>query len=333
MEYRVLGRTGLQLSILALGSSNFCNPTPEEEAVRIIHRAVDAGINCIDTADIYAGGRAEQVIGRALEESGRRDGVVVVTKVHFPTGGGPNDQGNSRYHILRACAASLRRLRTEYIDLYLIHRPSFSVSVEETLRALDDLVRQGKVRYIGCSTHPAWKVLEAVLTSSLRGYVPYVAEESPYNLVDRRIENELVPMCQAYGVGILAWSPMAMGVLAGRYPAGQPYPADSRAARRGGEYVGRVTPRAVEVGRQFGALAQERGVAPAQLALAWVTEQAGITSAICGPRTIEQLESALPAANLRLDDAVRTTCDALVPPGGAVADFHNTSGWAVAPPP
>jgi aryl-alcohol dehydrogenase-like predicted oxidoreductase len=201
------------------------------------------------------------------------------------------------------------------------------VPVEETLRALDDLVRQGKVRYIGCSTHPAWKVLEAILISSFRGYVPYVAEESPYNLLDRRIENELIPMCQSYGVGILAWSPMAMGVLAGRYPAGEPYPADSRVARRGGEYFGRVSPRAVEVGQQFVSLAHERGIVPAQLAVLWVMAQAGITTAICGPRTIEQLELMLPVAGMHLEDAVRTACDALVRPGAAVADFHNTSGW------
>jgi aryl-alcohol dehydrogenase-like predicted oxidoreductase len=327
MNYRSLGRTGLQISTLSLGASNFCNPTPEAEAIRIVHRAVDAGINCFDTANIYSDGASERVLGRALADGGRRDNAVVVTKVHYATGPGPNDQGNSRAHILRACEDSLRRLQTEYIDLYLIHRPSDTVPVEETLRALDDLVRAGKVRYVGCSTHPAWKVLEGVLVASSRGYSPYAAEESPYNLLDRRIENELIPMCRSYGVGILAWSPMAMGVLAGRYPKGEFYPTDSRAARRGPEYAGRATPRAIEVGSRFVAVAQARGIPPGRLAVLWVTAQQGITTAICGPRTTEQLEFILPVAEMQLDESVRAACDDLVPPGTAVADFHNTSGW------
>ena len=198
---------------------------------------------------------------------------------------------------------------------------------DETLGALTDLVRQGKVRYVGCSTHPAWKVMEALMVSELRGYARYMVEEPPFNLLDRRIENELIPLCQAHELGILAWSPMGMGVLAGRYAPNSPYPPDSRAGRRGSEYGGRVTPRAVDVGTRFLALAQAHQISPGQLAVLWVKEHEGITAAIIGPRTVPQLEHMLPVLDMRLVPSIQEACDALVPPGSAVADFHNTSGW------
>ncbi len=327
MDYRPLGRTGVRVAPLCLGAFNFANPTPEDEAARMIGVALDAGINMLDTADSYTDGESERFIGRILAANGRRDEVVLATKLFYPVGPGPNQRGVSRLHILRACEASLRRLQTDHIDLLQMHRPSFDVPVDETLGALTDLVRQGKVRYIGSSTYPAWKVMEALMVSELKGLARFVSEQPPYNLLDRRIENELVPLCQAYGLAIFPWAPLAQGVLAGRYATAQNYPAESRAARRGGIYAERVTEPGIAVGQQFARLAEQAGLPPAQLALLWVKEQPGITAPIFGARTVEQLEGVLPILDLRLSDDLRAACDALVPPGGAVVNFHNTSGW------
>jgi len=327
MRYRPLGRTGVRVSPLALGTFNFPDPTPEEEAIRIVERALDAGINLIDTADSYNGGECERVVGRALAKSGRRDQVVLATKVYFPTGSGPNDRGSSRRHVIKSCEQSLRRLATDYIDLYQIHRPDPDTPVEETLGALTDLVRAGKVRYVGCSTHPAWQVMEALMVSELRGFVRYVSEQPPYNLLDRRIENELVPLCQQYGLAIIPWAPLAQGVLAGRYADAVSPPADSRAVLRGGVYAERVNARGVMVGARFVDLARQANLAPAQLALLWVKDQPGVTAPIVGLRTLAQLDEILLVLDMDLDDELRTACDALVPPGSAVANFHNSAAW------
>jgi aryl-alcohol dehydrogenase-like predicted oxidoreductase len=327
MEYRILGRSGVRVAPLCLGTDNFANPTPEAESIEIINRALDGGINLIDTSNSYVKGESERIIGRALAGNGRRHQVIIATKAHYPTGPGPNDRGNSRLHLMRACEDSLRRLGTDYVDLYQLHRPSFDIPIDETLSALTDLVRQGKVRYIGSSTAPAWKVMEGVMVSELKGYVRFVSEQPPYNLLDRRIENELVPMCQAYGLGILPWTPLAMGVLAGRYADAEHYPAGSRASLRGGIYAERVTARGIEVGNQFVQLAEERDISPAQLAVLWVKDQAGITAPLIGPRTIEQLEHFLPVMEMDLDETTRLACDALVPPGSVVANFHNSAPW------
>ena len=329
MEYRNLGRTGVRVAPVALGTFNFGGRTPAAEAEKILQRALDAGINLVDTADSYWQGESERIVGQALAASGRRDDVVLATKVHYPTGDRPNDRGNSRLHIMRACEASLRRLQTDHIDLYQIHRPDPAVPVEETLRALTDLVRQGKVRYIGCSTHPAWQVMEALMVSEARGLARYVSEQPPYNLLDRRIENELIPLAQRYDLAILPWGPLGMGVLAGRYDgAGDgDLPADSRAEQVGGIYAERVTPRGIEVGHRFSQLAAEADLSPAQLAVLWNKDQPGVTAPIVGPRTVAQLEELLPALEMSLDSDLRAACDELVPPGTAVVDFHNTAPW------
>lgn len=351
MEYRTLGRTGVKVSPICLGTDNYGFVTPEDEAIRMINRAIDAGINLLDTANVY---KSEPIIGKALAENGKRHQVLVATKVHHPVGPGPNERDLSRLHIMRQCEESLRRLKTDYIDLYQLHRACFHIPVEETLSAMTDLVRQGKVRYVGSSTHPAWKIMEAIMVSELKGYVRFVSEQSPYNLLDRRIENELVPMCQTHGVGILAWSPLAMGILAGRYVGWdgkiENYPAGSRAAwdvegrtkdpagsqgtKRdvqappgGGIYSERVTPEAVTVGNRFVQLAKEYGIPPAQLALLWAKDQEGITALLAGARTMEQLELVLPVLDMELDESVRAACDELVPPGTNVANFLNTALW------
>ncbi|MCY4353224.1 MAG: aldo/keto reductase [Truepera sp.] len=326
MEYRQLGRTGIKVSPLVLGTANFADPTPEDEAHRIVDRAVEAGINLIDSGNVYADGESERFIGRALKASGNRDKVLLATKAYYPTGPGPNDQGNSRHQLIQACQDSLKRLQTDRIDLFQLHRDDPEVPVEETLAALTDLIRWGMVRYIGCSTHPAWRVQEAIMVSELKGYARFVSEQPPYNLLDRRIENELVPMCRANGLGIITWSPMAMGILAKRYVS-MDFPEDSRAALRGGIYADRVTPQGIEVGRRFVALAWERDISPARLAILWVKDQPGITAPIIGPRTADQLDELLPVLEMSLDDEVRAVCDELVPPGSAVANFHNSAPW------
>jgi aryl-alcohol dehydrogenase-like predicted oxidoreductase len=327
VEFRRLGRSGLEVAPLALGTDNFANPTPVEECRAMLDAAVAGGVNLVDTSDSYAGGEAERIVGRWLEDRGRRDDVLIATKVFYPTGPGPNDRGLSRAHVLRACEASLRRLGTDWIDLYQTHRPDPDTALDETLRALDDLVTQGKVRYLGSSTAPAWHVVEARLTSERLGLAPFVSEQSPYNLLDRRIENELVPACQRHGLGLLAWSPLAMGMLAGRYASAEAPPEGSRKALRGGIYGERVTARGVEVGNRFAALARAAGHEPAQLAVVWVREQPGITAPIVGPRTLDQLEQQLATLEMLLDDSLRAQCDELVPPGSVVASFFNTAPW------
>jgi aryl-alcohol dehydrogenase-like predicted oxidoreductase len=327
MDYRILGRTGVKVAPLGLGTDNFANPIPQAEAARIILRALDAGINLLDTSNSYAKGESERILGATLAESGRRDEVLLATKAHYPTGPGPNDRGNSRLHLLKACEDSLRRLRTDHIDLYQLHRPSFDIPVEETLGALNDLVRQGKVLYIGSSTAPAWKVMEGLMVSEAKGYARFVSEQPPYNLLDRRIENELVPLCESYSLSLLPWSPLAHGLLAERYGSAQSFPAESRAALRGGIYAERITARGIEVGKKFAELAREAGLSPAQLAVLWVKDQRGVTAPLIGPRTFEQLEHFLPVLEMKLDDRLRAACDELVPPGSAVANFHNSAPW------
>jgi aryl-alcohol dehydrogenase-like predicted oxidoreductase len=327
MEYRVLGRTGVRVSSLALGTANFADPTPEDESKQILERAVDAGINVIDTGDSYAKGEAERIIGRALKENGLRQKVLLATKVFPPTGPGPNDRGSSRVHILQACEESLERLQTDYIDFYYIHRFDPDTHQEETLGALDDLVRSGKVRYVACSTHPAWRVMEALAISDRRGYPRFCCEQPPYNLLDRRIENELVPLCLEHDLGLFPWSPIAQGVLTGRYANAKSFPEGSRAAYRGGIYAERINEAGIEVGNRFVALAAEAGIPPIQLAVLWVKDQLGVTAPIIGPRTLDHLADLLPVADMRLSEDVRQACDELVPPGGMVANFHNSSGW------
>ncbi|HTX72896.1 MAG TPA: aldo/keto reductase, partial [Rectinemataceae bacterium] len=325
MQYRNLGRSGLMISPLCLGTWNFGDSTPAAVAEAMVHRAIDAGINIIDTADVYADGECERILGRALAGS-PRDRVILVTKAHYPTSPDPNDRGNSRRHLLRAAEDSLRRLGTDWIDIYLVHRPDLELPQEESLRALDDLVRQGKVRYIGCSTYPAWLVMEALALSERLGLERFIVEEPPYNLLDRRIENELVPLALRYGMGLLTWAPLAAGQLAGRYTdPGRP-PADSKAARI--EYVAeRISERGIDAARRLALIARGLDMSASQLALLWAKDRPGVSAPIIGPRTMAHLEEALPVLDMVLDAGTESALDAIVPPGSAVADFHNTSGW------
>lgn len=327
MLYRSLGRSGMKVSQICLGTFNFSNPTSEEDSIKIVERASVAGINFLDTSNNYTNGESERIVGRAIARIGNRHNFVVATKAHFPVGPSPNDSSNSRVHLVRACEDSLRRLGTDYIDLYQLHRPSFDIPVDETLRALTDLIQQGKVRYIGCSTFPAWKVMESLMASEVKNLARFISEQPPYNLLDRRIENELVPLCQAYGIGIIPYAPLAQGVLAGRYSVAKDFPADTRAGRLGGVFVGRVNQSGIEIGKQLSDLARRHDLQPAQLPLLWVKDQPGITAPIFGPRTLDQLEGILPVLEMSLSDELRAACDKLVPPGSAVTNFHNGCTW------
>lgn len=325
MELRPLGRTGVRVSSLALGCMNLGSNTPEDESIRIVHKSLDHGINLVDTADVYGNGASEEVVGKALAD-GRRDQVVLTSKCHFPMSENVNDRGNSRLHIIIAVEASLRRLQTDRIDLYQIHRPDATTPQDETLRALDDLVSQGKVHYIGCSTFPAWEVMEALAISERHGWARYVTEQPPYNLLDRRIENELIPLAQRYELGLLTWSPLAMGMLAGRYQQADAPPKGSRVDRLGGIYGQRVTDPALDKARAIAGVAVEAGMVPAAMALAWVRTRPGVTAALIGPRTEDHLDVALSAADLQIRADVAARLDAIVPPGSAAANFLNNPG-------
>jgi aryl-alcohol dehydrogenase-like predicted oxidoreductase len=326
MEYRQLGRTGVSVTPFCLGTMNFGGPTPKEESIAIMLRALSAGINFVDTSNSYTNGESERIVGEVLKQYGRRDQIVLATKVYNKAGDGINDKGLTRFHIIKACEDSLRRLQTDHIDLYQMHRPPVNIPQDEALRAFDDLVHSGKVVYIGTSTFPAWLVMEGLAISERQGWNRYISEQPPYNLLDRRIENELVPLCQRYGVALLPWSPLAGGILTGRY-AEETLPEDSRAVRQGSLFQARVTERARNVARKVAEMAAERGLTAAQLSLLWVKDQPGITAPILGPRTMAHLESFLPVMEMKLADADRPLFDALVHPGNAVADFYNSNEW------
>jgi aryl-alcohol dehydrogenase-like predicted oxidoreductase len=326
--YRPLGRTGLAVSPICLGSDNFANPTPEDESFEIINYAINHGINLIDTANSYAAGQSEEIIGCCLKENGRRDDVILATKVHYPVGSkGINDRGNSRKHLIKACEDSLRRLQTDYIDIYQTHRVCMQTPLEETLGALTDLQRQGKIRYAGSTTSPSWKITEASMLAEYRGLIRMVSEQLPYNLLDRRVENEILPAASAAGLAVFVWSPLAMGLLADRYSSSKPETFNTPRFNRGGIYAERITHAAADAGQRFAQVARDFELAPASLALLWVKDQPDITAPLCGPRTLAQLEDLVPVMQMNLSDEMRRACDQVVPPGSAIADFLNSAPW------
>lgn len=327
MEYRPLGRTGVQVTSLCLGCMMFGRRTGADESITIIDRALDAGINFLDTANVYARGQSEEITGNALKRNGKRQRVILATKVHGRMADDdPNSFGNSRRHIIEQCEASLKRLQTDYIDLYQIHRPESDTPIDETLRALDDLVRSGKVRYIGTSTFGAWQVVESLWVSKELGLNRFVSEQPPYNILDRRVERELVPMALTFGIGLIPWSPIAGGLLSGKYRRGEPPPAGTRFAdpnTPGRER--RLREEVFDVIDQLERIAQSKDCTMVQLSLAWVMAQPGITSPIIGPRTLAQLEEYLGAPAVALTQADRQQIDALVEPGGMVSPHYEAN--------
>jgi aryl-alcohol dehydrogenase-like predicted oxidoreductase len=326
MKYRNLGRTGVKVSPLCLGCMMFGRKTGEADSARIIDRALDAGINFLDTANVYGNGASEEATGKALRANGKRDRVVLATKVHGKMADDdPNAQGNSRRHILRQCEASLRRLQTDWIDLYQIHRPQSDIPIDETLRALDDLVRSGKVRYVGTSTFAAWQVVESLWVAKELGLNRFVSEQPPYHLLDRRIERELVPMAETWGTAIIPWSPLARGFLTGKYRRGEEAPGGSRLAGETNQRTQRMLSDAgFDVLERVEAIAGEKGCTPSQLSLAWCMHQPGITSPIIGPRTMEQLEDNFGALEVSVTDEDRRRLDEVARPGECIAPFYET---------
>jgi len=322
MEMRTLGRTGVKVSPLCLGAMMFGawgNPD-HEDSVRIIHAALDAGINVVDTADVYSRGESEEIVGEALA-GGRRDDVVLATKAHGPMGDDPNHQGNSRRWLVRELEASLRRLQTDHVDLYQIHRPSPDTDVEETLDALTDLQRAGKIRYFGSSTFPASEIVQAQWAAEKRHSGRFVTEQPPYSLLVRGIEREVLPVTQQYGMGTLVWSPLAGGWLSGKWRKGQDAPDNNRSKAMEGRMASRydlsdpVNQRKLDAADALGRLADDHGIPLVELAIAFTLRHPGVTSAIIGPRTMEQLTSQLGAADVVLADEVLDAIDEIVPPG------------------
>jgi aryl-alcohol dehydrogenase-like predicted oxidoreductase len=333
MEYRTLGRTGIQVSPLCLGAMMFGSwGNPDRQAgMEVIRAGLDAGINFVDTADVYSRGESEEIVGQALK--GRRDEVVLATKFHGPMGDDPNQRGNSRRWIARACEDSLRRLGTDWIDLYQVHRPDPGTDIDETLGALSDLIRAGKVRAIGSSTFPAEEIIEAQWVAQSRGRERFRCEQPPYSIFARGVEASVLPTCQRYGMGVIPWSPLNGGWLTGRYRRGGTPQGSGEGV--GGTRADRMperfdpsdtyNARKLDLVEELSKLASDAGCSMVQLALAFVLNHPAVTSAIIGPRTMDQLQGQLGAPDIRLDDGVLDRIDELVPPGTNVAPWD--AGW------
>ena len=312
MEYRRLGKSGLEVSAIGLGTNNFGDNSrwpfhmgPDESAA-VVHAALDAGVNTIDTANAYGAGRSEEYVGRALR--GRREEAVIATKVHAAMGPGPNREGLSRKAIMREVEESLRRLGTDYIDLYQLHQVDPQTPIEETLRALDDLVRSGKVRYVGCSNFEAWRLCEAMWTSRSLGLAPMASVQPPYSLLDRGVEAELLPVCERYGVGVLPYFPLAHGLLTGKYGRGEPPPPGSRLAAHGAP----LEDADFDLIEALGAFAAERGRTLLELAFAWLLARPAVSSVIAGATSPDQVRANAATADWHLTAGDVAAVDAIL---------------------
>ena len=331
MENRTLGRTGISVSRYCLGAMMFGGMGNRDHAdcVRIIHKALDSGINFIDTADVYSAGESEQIVGKALKD--RRDKVVLATKFYAPMGQDPTMMGGSRRWIMREVEASLKRLGTDYIDLYQIHRFDENTDLEETMSALSDLVHQGKIRNFGSSMFPAERIVESHWTAEKRGLLRFRCEQPWYSIFAREIERFVIPTCQRYGMGVIVWSPLDGGWLTGRYLKVEDLKESSRVVasvrRRGGTFSpeSELVRTKLELANALNGLAKEYGLSLTHMAMAFVLEHPGVTSAIIGPRSYEQLEDLLSCADLRLDRTVLDRIDELVPPGTSINGMDLTS--------
>lgn len=319
MDYVPLGRTGVKVSTLTLGAMNFgaWGNSDHDDSIRIIHRALDAGINVIDTADVYAQGESEEIVGKALAGR-RREDVVLATKAHGSMGEDPNMRGNSRRWLVREVENSLRRLGTDHIDLYQMHRPDHDTHIDETLAALTDLIRDGKILYAGCSTFPAHEIVESHWVAEQRGRERFVSEQPPYSILARGIENDVLPTARKYGMAVLPWSPLSGGWLSGKFRRDSELPDTNRTRLAPAGSFDTAKPgnaRKLDAVESLVSVAEDAGLSLIELALAFVVEHPAVTSAIIGPRTMEQLESQLSAADVRLDEATLDRIDEIVPPG------------------
>ncbi|MCH7989815.1 MAG: aldo/keto reductase [Planctomycetes bacterium] len=314
MEYRNLGNTGVKVSPICLGTMMFGGRTSEADSIRIIHRADDQGVNFIDTADIYNAGESEVVVGKAIAD--RRDKIILATKGRQPMGDGPNDKGGSRVHMMQALDASLKRLNTDYIDIYYQHTPDYETPIEETLRALDDMVRSGKVHYIACSNFRAWRLMEALWTSDGLNLHRFCCVQPLYNIVNRDIEVELLPACEEYGIGVVSYSPLARGILTGKYKPGAAYPDGSRASRNDPRMQqAELRDASIEISQQIAAHCEKKECNPSQFSLAWVLANPILTSVILGPRTMEQYDDNFGCLDVEITEEDEAFIDSLVPPG------------------
>ena len=328
MEYKSLGRAGVKVSEICLGTMMFGGPTDESDSVRMIHRALDAGINFLDTANVYNDGESERIVGKAIHSV--RDEVVIATKVCGPVADGPNQSGLSRYHIMFQVEESLRRLGTDRIDVYYLHRPDPTTPIEESLRVLDDCVRQGKVRYIACSNFDAWRVCEGLSVSERMNLERFACVQPLYNIVNRDIEVELLPLCQQRGLGVVPYSPLARGVLSGKYRPGQSPPDGSRAARRDLRILQtELREETYEVAQQLIPLAEAHNKTLTQFALAWVLANPIVTSVIIGPRTMQQLDDNLECLDCVLSDSDEDAINQLVPQGEHTGKGYNDPAYPV----
>lgn len=331
MEYRNLGRSGVKVSSLCVGTMTWGSTTDEGEAQRIVDVALDRGVNFFDTANAYNNGVSEEILGRALAREGKRDRCVVATKFTSSMGRGPNEGGSSRYHLMQACEASLRRLQTDRIDLYYVHFMDLDTPVDEVLQGLDDLVHHGKARYIGTSKWVPSLLAEAILTSIHHGWSRFVAEQPPYNLLDRSIEKELVWTALRHGVGLVPWAPLATGILSGQYDSAGSRPEGSR-AELGGVGATRLTEAAVARAKALQPLAEARGITLAEFSLAWVHQQPAVTAPILGIRILDHLQSALKALEVKLSQEELDRVDEIAPPGSAVSNYWDSNTFALLRP-
>lgn len=329
MEYRSLGRAGVKVSQICLGTMMFGGQTGEEESIRIMHTAIDRGINFFDTADMYAGGQSEVVIGKALRD--RRRQVVLATKGRSRMGDGPNDLGASRVHLMRALDDSLKRLGTDHVDIYYVHTPDYSTPIDETLRALDDMVRSGRVHYIACSNFRAWRLCEALWTSDRLNLHAFSCVQPLYNIVNRDIEVELLPLCQARGIGVVSYSPLARGILTGKYRPGEAFPDGSRAARKDPRMLqAELRDDSLIAARQLADYARHtKGCEPGHLAIAWCLANPILTSVILGPRTMEQFDDNLRALDITVTEADEAFINSLVPPGEHTGKGFQDSAYPI----
>jgi aryl-alcohol dehydrogenase-like predicted oxidoreductase len=312
MEYRNLGRAGVKVSPIALGTGFRAQPE-ESECIRIIERAVDLGCNFIDSANIYQDGRSEEIVGKALQ--GKRDDIVLTSKVSSPIGDGPNDRGLSRYHIVREVERSIRRLRTDHVDVYLLHQPDWTTRLEESLRAMDDLVRAGKTRYLGCSNFPAWNVAEGLWVSDANQLESFVCIQAPYNLLTREeFEPELAPLCKRFQLGVMAFSPLAIGLLTGRFRRGRKPPANTPWGKGLYDFEAGITEQGDRVVEKVSEIGNQRGKTPAQVAIAWILDRDEITTVIIGPDQSDHVDEAFGALGWRLTSEERKILDDLSTP-------------------
>jgi len=326
MEYKLFGRTGVYISPIVLGCMMFGQKTDLEDTCKIIDYALGEGINFLDTADVYGNGASEEFVGDALQRNGKRNNVFLATKVNGRMSDEPNALGTSRLHIIEGCEASLRRLKTDHIDLYQLHRPNPHIAIDETLRAMDDLITSGKIRYAGTSNFGSWQVVESLWASEKLGQNRFVSEQSPFNIADRRAEREHLPMCQTYDLAFIPWSPLAAGGLTGKYKR----TAQQATGTRFGDETDpgklkRFSDGVMDIADGLEPIAKTHNATVAQIALAWVAAQPGVTAPIAGPRTLEQFIDNLGALEIELTQEDFDNIDELAQPGTNAADFYEAS--------